>query len=541
MLKSLLCTHKTIWLALLAVSTWIFLYLMLNNITDWDLWGVMSFGALLDQNPGWFPYTDPFSYTAFGKPWIYHEWGSGVIFYQVFKHGGSTALFWLKLLLVEAIFLVACLPMIRQKQNFTRLQEIFIVAGLPLGAYLILPIVSTTIRCHLFTFLGYAITLQLLERHRKTPTSRMLWLLPLFMVLWVNVHGGFITGIVAIGVYAAHAWVSRQTGMARHLSIIFLFCGVSTLMNPYGLAFITTMFSAWTLPRTGISEWGNVFSLDIPAYGLIYTLLLVGGLGLIWYAKRRNAWHALLLIAFTGIYGWLHYKLAPLFLITLLSLGYALLPSQASDNPTLLPAASAVKKWGIRCCNLLIMALPIVLILIGGIGNGIYLYQTPHPFAVKVQGTDTVRSSQSGTRFAYPIGAVNFLKQNRVEGNVWVPFTWGEFIYWVLTPQGRVSMDGRYETVYPLSVYKDYRAFYHPPYDISRAERYPTTHILVQASQSDLLRKLSQSGRWHVIYQDSRTVLFAKKAQPPTKATYPEQSALLDDYRGNLSRFKLNF
>lgn len=527
--------HTLVWLYLLAISVWGFLYLILNNITDWDLWGVMSFGALLDQNPGTFPYTDPFSYTAAGQPWIYHEWGSGVVFYQVFKHWGSAALFWLKLLLVEGLFVLACLPMLQQPQNASRWRDLVFGLILAFSAYLILPIVSTTIRCQLFTFAGYAVTLLLLERHRQMPNSRGIWILPFLIALWVNLHGGFITGLAAIGVYTLYYGISRQWKQAYQLAVIGLSGGLCTLLNPYGFRFISTMVTAWTLPRTGISEWGNVFSLDIPGYGLLYSILLIAGLGLGMGAARQKSWHSLLLIGLTGAYGWMHYKLAPVFLITLLMGADTLLPLKTLRIPP------HWNPWANRAYPLLAYGVPVVLMLTGGICLGLFFQQTAQPFAVRVQGADTVRGNQPVTRFAYPVEVVRLLRQHRVQGNIWAPFSWGEFLYWTLYPNCRVAMDGRYETIYPPSVYADYRAFYFPPYDITRAERYATTHILVETRHQELLGKLSGSGRWHAIYQDSRTVLFAKQARPaPIQvSSFPEPSTVLDDYRGDLSRFHL--
>lgn len=524
------------WLAALAVSIWVFLYLVLNNITDWDLWGVMSFGALLDQNPGFFPYTDPFSYTAPGKPWIYHEWGSGVIFYQVFKHWGSAALFGLKWLLVEGMLLLACQPQWSCRPSpfpDSRMRQALCSLLLILSAYLILPIVSTTIRCQLFTFVGYALTLALLERHRLQEASRCIWLLPALMVLWVNLHGGFIVGLVALASYALHHRLSGQYKQAQQLVIVLTLCALATLMNPYGVAFLLTMFSAWSLPRTDISEWGNVFSLHIPGYGLLYSVLLLGWFGLGIRAFQQKAWYALLLITFTGGYGWLHYKLAPLFLISLLSSGHYFLP---------LGKAKLTPSWKMITANLYTIvayALPILLIVAGGICGLLYFQNTDQPFAVRVQGADTIRPDQPATRSAYPIGAARFITENHISGNFWVPFSWGEFLYWTLYPNGRVSMDGRYETIYPPAVYTDYLAFYKPPFDISRAERYPTTHILIDAYSRTLVRKLSQSGRWHEIYRDSRTILFAKQARPTATVMTDERSRPLDDYRGDLSRFHL--
>ncbi len=56
----------------------------------------------------------------------------------------------------------------------------------------------------------------------------------------------------------------------------------------------------------------------------------------------------------------------------------------------------------------------------------------------------------------FPVYAVKFLKDNNVKGNILVPFDWGEYAIWKLYPDNRVSIDGRFDTVYPIDVIKDY-------------------------------------------------------------------------------------
>jgi hypothetical protein len=523
----------------LAVSVWIFLYLIANNKADWDLWGVMSFGALLDQNPNHFPYSDPFSYTAFGKPWVYHEWGSGVVFFQLFKHFGSPALFWLKFLLVEGIFLLACQGFLRKRPegNPAPVSILFPVC-LVIAAYLILPIVSTTIRCQLFTFFGYALFLFILERHRHTPSWKGIWLLPLLMMGWVNLHGGFITGLFIIGTYLLAYWLQKNIQPTIQLAVVFALSSLSTLANPYGWVFLKTMIDAWSLPRTEISEWGNVFTLDIPAYGLLYSTLLIIGYSIGLWQWRNNAKcfsGTVLLLVFSGLYGWLHYKLTPLFLITLLSVGFQVLPPAGTIR-----IPEKLKNFGKNLYPLYAYLTPALLTLLGLGTLALYLQTHSQPLAVQVQGADTIRQNKALTRFAYPVGAATFLQENQTRCNLWVPFAWGEFLYWTLYPHCRISIDGRYETIYPQSVFEAYYAFYHPPYQIDYARQYGSTHILVPARQSELAQKLISEAKWHLLYQDNLAILLSRSpGQNQAGQPYSTASTTLDQFRGNLNRFQI--
>lgn len=523
------------WLYFLAVLAWMFLYLLLNNRADWDLWGVMSFGAILDQNAGRFPYEDVFSYTAYGLPWIYHEWGSGVIFFQVFKHFGSAGLFWLKICLVTGIFLLACRRMTfpnADEKPLTGWQAGIFHCTLLICAYLILPICSTTIRCQLFTFFCYALFLLVLERVRYRQRTRVLWLLPPLMLFWVNVHGGFVTGLVAMAVYWLAFLIDGRRSETVRLGLSLLLSLGMVLVNPYGLAFVSTMFAAWSLPRDTISEWGNVFTLDIPFYGVLYTMLLLAGLGMglwQWRQSREKFPYVLVLLGLTGINGWLHYKLTPLFLITLLSLGFNRRIFGESGNEKTLPVLYPVYAW----------LVPIILVLLALIPAGMYTREQTHPFLVRVPGAETMKQGRKLSKFAYPVGLVAFMKEQGIVGNLWAPFAWGEYLYWALYPGVLVSIDGRYETIYPEQVYRDTRAFYTPPYNLRNADKYETTHILVPATEAGLLKRMDMRPDWHLIYRDSMSALYARKPVLRAPKTYPENSAFLDEYPAEDDRFRL--
>src|SRR5205807_10126643 len=84
----------------------------------------------------------------------------------------------------------------------------------------------------------------------NAPKARLLWLLPLMMPVWVNVHGGFLIGFVLLGIYAVEAgwqWFAirddklqdfllklRGGKRAQSLGVVGMVAGLITLVNPYG-------------------------------------------------------------------------------------------------------------------------------------------------------------------------------------------------------------------------------------------------------------------------------------------------------------------
>jgi hypothetical protein len=111
----------------------------------------------------------------------------------------------------------------------------------------------------------------------------------------------------------------------------------------------------------------------------------------------------------------------------------------------------------------------------------------------------------------FPIGAINWIKTNNIQGNILPNFDWGEFIIWTCYPNCRVAMDGRYETVYKEEVHKEYFDFL-----IGRNNwrkfliQYPHDMVLIKTNSKTYWLMLKEP-LWQVTYLDPGCVLFRKK------------------------------
>jgi len=60
----------------------------------------------------------------------------------------------------------------------------------------------------------------------------------------------------------------------------------------------------------------------------------------------------------------------------------------------------------------------------------------------------------------------------------------------------------------------------------------------VDTSQPTLINKLRASARWHEVYRDGQAILFSRFAEPLEVGKTPDALLTLDQYRGDLDRFK---
>jgi hypothetical protein len=88
----------------------------------------------------------------------------------------------------------------------------------------------------------------------------------------------------------------------------------------------------------------------------------------------------------------------------------------------------------------------------------------------------------------YPVREVDILSRAQAKGNLAVPFWMGSYASWRLYPDIKISMDGRYEAIYPESTFRlneDFYTKYSTNWDrILRA--YPVDYVILDLQNGKL-------------------------------------------------------
>jgi len=122
----------------------------------------------------------------------------------------------------------------------------------------------------------------------------------------------------------------------------------------------------------------------------------------------------------------------------------------------------------------------------------------------------------------FPMGAVAFIKENRLGGNLLTQFNWGSYAIWELFPLCRVSIDGRYEEVYPDSTYEDIERFTNGEEGWEDAlKKYPNDLILIRKN-SPVFLKLRDRHEWRIVYQDDISALYLPSNTPAREWLFPD-------------------
>jgi len=469
-------------------------YTLTYTAADPDLWGYMAFGRLFWESDK-FPYKDIFAYLPTYDQWVYHEWLTGVLFFPLYQKVGASGLQLLKYCMGLATMGLLFMTALRRGANFySGIWVLFAIIGVLVSGY-------SPVRAQIFTYFFFALSLYLLETARLTKRWKILWCIIPIQILWCNLHGGFLVGLGLIGFYIIGEALSRKPFIP--FALVLVFSTLSTLINPYGIEYWYFFIRSIPMPRPEIVEWFSLFAVYkqgiINTFSFLYIILTIIffvllllwrkpreltaciGLGLTLYLGVKQQRHHCFFFLLAGAY-------MPVWLM-------AFLQTMKSD----IKIQSILQRIGWKIPTVI----GIFFIFLTSVK---IINQNPLSLNLPLQPNPNIKFMAY-----YPLGAITYIKEHALSGNILTEFSWGEYLIWALYPQCRVSLDGRYEQVYPENISREYFDFIHARGDYQQfLNKYPPDMILIP-SQAEIYSFIKNESQWQKVYADSDTVLFVKK------------------------------
>ncbi len=440
---------------------------------------------------------EPFAYTVPGKNFEKAEWIFRIGLYLVHQAGGINLLILVKALLMTlAIFLLGQLI-------YRRWKHLGIAAAL-LGLAILAPMTRIfPERPYIFTYLFLPLTLLWLDDYRKTGGNDpradwRLWKIPALIVLWTNLHPGFMVIFGFLGAQAfdeaMRAWLKRDAAAWHRLKTLLLVCLASVLagaVNPLG--FTTYSFTLDIMQSrdymTFLTEWMPPHWNSEPIFFLL--LILVWATQLINWTKIQ--WRDVLPLAAFSYMALKSYRNMPLFLI-------AALPILAGNLAELWNTFKP-KQWTLTAEKSRTWFLGgsafIAFVLLLALSNG-YAFR----------GGEIPRF--------YPQGALTWLSKNPLQGRLLTHDIWGGYTGWFTHGRTKVFMDGRMPT-YGEKIYGDYRKMIwgDPQAWAALLQKYQIEAILVSPKNDiRLYQMLWGSGSWNLVYWDDVSLLYVRRQGP---------------------------
>jgi hypothetical protein len=186
---------------------------------------------------------DPYTFTHGGDWWVPYQWLGEVGMFLTYRFSGFDGQLLGAVTLLAAVFAWLTVRFLRTGLHFVVVVAVVALGLAAAGSHF-------HVRPHLFTLASLAVTAVLLADCDKARIrlNRLLWLIPLYVV-WTNVHGGMLGGLATLAITFAGWAVFWQLGMPSPvdswrkiglLALIFLGCGLSMLVNPYGTDLVKT-------------------------------------------------------------------------------------------------------------------------------------------------------------------------------------------------------------------------------------------------------------------------------------------------------------
>jgi hypothetical protein len=449
-------------------------------VVDPDVWWHIKVGQDLLRTHHW-PTTDPYSFTAFGTPWMAYEWLGDVAIGFVGKFG-LRALDGLMLLLGGAIaialYYYASLCAKNSKAGFASATIVSIFA-----------VENFNLRPQMFGFLFLVITLIVLE-HFRQGRPKALWILPPLFLIWINVHGSWIIGVGVILVTLAAGLFNFSLGSVEgvrwtekqriQLELALLGSLAVIPLTPYGTQLATyPLLTASSIPLNleNVVEWRPMpFNALL---GKLFLAVVVGAFvlqALYHFKFRLQQW----VLGIGGaVMACLHVRFVLLF--------------APFFSPIL---AIMLAPWLDRYHREKDKFVLNAVLMAGAVFAMVWYFPTRSELEHVVE-----------TRF--PIRAVNFLHSHPIEGPLFNSYDYGGYLIGNL-PEHKVFIDGRGDLYEFEGVMGDFLHVVNVrPATFSVLKFYGIRTFLLQQNEP-LAMVLAEHPDWKQIYKDDTSVIFVR-------------------------------
>jgi hypothetical protein len=505
---------------------------LLTPIPPNDFWWHLATGRQIVAQ-GAIPNVDSFSFTRAGAPFFNQGWLAQLFMYGVFQLGGLPLILSVQALVVALAYGLLLRLCIRRSGSVQLSVALLLLTTMPLSFN------NWIVRPQSYALPIFAAFLTILTEYRLG-LSRRLWLLPLLMALWVNVHGTFVLGFALIGITfvgeALKALRGRKTKdqrlktkdqrpttkdgetvtnddrltdpwsfghssfgrgssgpwSLRPLALWGALTTAAVLLNPRGFAvvgYVRNLLGSNQVTSL-VTEWAPPTIRDID--GTIFFAFLIGLVAVLVYARRRPDLTDLLL---TGAFFWLALGAGR----NVVWFGFVATPLLVVQAATLLPQARAAREVvGSPTLNAVLVA------MLGLLLAAALPWFKPALFPPSV---GALLSADT------PVDAIAFIRAQPDRPRLlFHTEAAGSYLIWA-APEQPVFVDTRIE-LYPYEQWHDYINLGQAHDVDALLKKYDIDGLLLDVKrQQPLLELIRRSDAWVERYHDDQYVFFTR-AEP---------------------------
>jgi len=500
---------------LLVLTLFVSLVFLVCNylpLVQTDLWGHMAYGRVILESRS-LPATEPLMPMAVGVRFVDSAWLSQLIGYSAYQAAGPAAIKFL-----YAAMITGCLVLL-MRAVYLRSDD----WGWPLIAGSLFLLANwqqlLVVRPQLagllcFVIVFYCVTVML--------KSRAVWVIvPGTLLLWCNLHGSFVAGLLLLGGCCAGRFVDMllRTGSLvaacrdsrlRKLFLLTELAVIATLVNPYGLG-----MHAEVLAFAGYKNLQNLLEWDpltlrmwqgraAAAVALLLVCVyrnsprrlsatelfcLVGFGGWALWTSRMLVWWAPLAAYYTALHGNAVWKQSAMY-----RKWTGLSRAEVRDRRWDRSYFHYASLWTVASLGLIAFAATI----------------TPLIVQLKTgQRLDFEKMVSDKT----PVAAVEFLNEmdQRPRGPIYNAYEWGDYLLWA--GQDLKVFVASHVHLIPTEVWQHYITISNGATNSGEIlARYGVNTMLVDKQRSErLVSAIRRSSNWKEVYSDELAVIFVRK------------------------------
>ncbi len=499
-------------------------------VGDGDLFWQMAYGRYMVDHLTLVPDHTVFSWTPTSNETIYCSWVAEIAFYGLYQMGGLPLIFAFRygciLLTVWLLFDFARRLSVREPRlQLQARPELYLYALLMvLAGYvgtILKPEIFSLVCFHLLAWGYFGMKLEARDPG-ATPTKRWQWFFPLLMLFWVNSHGVFMFGLIALLILCTGEWLNRKfspgyalpTPYLRRFTLASALSVVACFITPYGYRYPLQLARELLGMVSGTQSVNDAVAYaslaahqkitDVPAFHFVPILVFMA-LSLLWFwglqwrcgsrGKRIDLALVGVNLAMAALYFWYvrtTYYWPPFWAYTCLYGLYIVTTTSEAGvsivRPRLVPAVLSALVFVAVCA-----------------GSMVQSYVAPYA------------GSWLGFGISYwnPVLEAEWLERFDPQPRIYNDYDGGGYLLWRLYPQTKVMIDPR---SFPYRAwYADYNRFEGGAVFNELLDQFEKADVAVISHKNQALwRNFAASGQWVVAWMGPSSAIFVRSGK-----TYP--------------------
>jgi hypothetical protein len=457
--------------------------------------------------------TDPFSVTMGGQAWYAWEWLYDLKIAAIHHWLGLNGVVFFTAIIVALTFALALrLSLIRG-------------AGVPISVLLLalslgVSMIHLLARPHVVSWLFTVIWFQVLDGWESADDSesrRRLWCLPVLMMGWVNLHGGFVLGFGLLGLYmlsGAFKYFRRRDEedlrKLRTLGNVTLVSLLASFVNPYSYALHIHVYgylsSRWLMNHIDEFLSPDFHGVAQQCFVAILLITLVV-LAMVRHKPSLSQVLVLLFAIYSGLYASRSLPVSSLLITLIVAPLWTRVLVEQRDNPNLSARLRVfLSRWLSFTSRMKGMEL-------SWRGHAWPMAAVFVALLVCVQSSYPASHRWMNAHFdagRFPVQATDVIVRRGLHEPIFAPDLWGGYLIYRLYPENKVFVDDRHD-LYGEEFLRQYLKAIRLTPDWSEFLEGKKVNWALLPVESPLANMLQETAQWNCVYRDKTSVLLERK------------------------------